>query len=466
MRFRPPGRPVCVVVLAALSAAAVPMAHAQLVPPASAVSRLPTPLTLQEALSIALRQQPQQYIARTQTTQARGQRTQAQALYYPTLTPTYQFGVNRQTFYGRDLGGGLRDRVNESQGGTGVLALRQNIYDGGRRELTNAQSRRSLEGAAAGEANARQQIILGVTQTFYDLLRAVDLVRVAQAQVARAQQIVDLTQAQIDAGVVARKDIYQSRADLANAQVSLLQNRNLVRTTSASLKNAMGVETDDVVQPAPLATATGQLPAVPDAGPQRTLAQYVQQAYVSRPDLRQQRSSVAISELAVKRARIEAGVLITSDYALDLTPINDRGSKGTDSRFAVTGSYPLFDAGFLRAAVRIAQAQRDAAKDQLEQLRQNVRLDVEQGYVQRTEALERTRLAQTAVEAAQVNFDAARAARREGAATVIDVTQAQLTLTQAQNQYVTAIYDFYTADARLRRAIGQNEITASGTTGP
>ena len=77
-----------------------PAARAQVAPSASAVRALPTPLTLADAVAIALRQQPTEYLARTQITSANGQKAQARAQYFPTLTPTFQYQDTRDTFYG------------------------------------------------------------------------------------------------------------------------------------------------------------------------------------------------------------------------------------------------------------------------------------------------------------------------------------------------------------------------------
>ncbi len=310
-----------------------------------------------------------------------------------------------------------------------------------------------------GDANTRQTTILSVTQAFYQLLLALDLVKVAQAQVARFGQTVDVTQAQIDAGTVAAKDIFQARADLANAQVTLLQDQNQVRLNSATLKNVLGVAAPGVVQPAPLVPGNA-LPPLPPDGPGGTLDAAFAQALAGRADLRQQQAAVAGQETALAQARREAGFTVSGDYVLTYQATSDVGPRGADSQFLVTGSYPLFDAGGRRGAVRIAQAQRDAARDQLEQVRQQVRLDVEQAYDTRATNMEAARLAQAAVTAAQVNYDAVTAARREGIGTVLDITTAQATLTQAQNGYVTAIYNFYIADAQLQRAVGGSDAAA------
>ena len=442
----------------------------QVVPPAP--TALPSPLTLQAAITIALRQQPQIYIARTQITQASGQKLQAQSQYYPTLTPRYQFQSRRQTFLGLStntvtaptttspISTVTQTTTNQAalvQGGGLSVSLNQNLFDGGAREAANSQARRAVDAADFGSLNTRQATILTVTQDYYQILLAQDLVKVAQAQVVRYQQAVELAQAQIAAGTLAAKNVYQAQSDLANAQVTLLQNQNQRQLASAALKNALGVATSAPVDPAPL-SAADQLPPLPLPGPALTVDAALTTAYAYRPDLRQQQAIVESQNAALQLAKRQAGLTVRGDYALTYQATNDLGARGTDSQILLTGSYPLFDAGNVRGAVRIGEAQRDLARNQLEQIRQQVRQDVESAVGTRATNLQEAQLAQAAITAAQVNFDAAIAARREGIGTLLDITIAQATLTQAQNQYVTAIYNFYTADAQLQRALGQNDV--------
>lgn len=503
--------------LLALMLAFAPPATAQVVPPAP--QSLPTPLTLSQAIAIALSHQPDQFIARDQQTQAQGQKLQAQSRYYPALTPSYQYQNNRQNFYGLNSGGSTvitTPGTTTTGGGTGTgttgtgmgsggtvvdpggtgatgtgstgtgstgttgtgtstvtqstsvnevsvvrgggltVGVSQNLFDDGTRETVNTQARRAVDAANFNTLNTRQNTVLVVTQNYYQLLLATDLVKVARAQVARFQQAVDVTQAQITAGTAPAKDVYQARSDLATAQVTLLQNQNQVLLASASLKNALGVASTAPVQAAPLA-AGDALPPPPPVGKAVTFEQALAAAFTQRPDLRQQEAIVQSQNAAVRLARRQAGLTLRGDYVLTYQATNDTGARGTDSQFLVTGSYPLFDAGSARGAVRIAQAQRDVAANQLEQVRQQIRLDVEQSYNTRAVNQQAAGLAQAAVTAAQVNYDAAVAARQEGIGTVLDITTAQATLTQAESQYVTAVYNFYIADAQLQRALGQND---------
>lgn len=489
-------------------------ARAQVAPPAP--TSLPTPLTLSQAVAIALAHQPQQYSARAQTSQALGQRQQARALYFPVFTPSYQYQNNKRNLYGLNTGtgtittttggtttgptagptptpggtgsggtttggtttsptspvsgtgttgttvttGGTAGEVSIVRGGGLSLSFTQTLIDNGAREATNAQARRAVDAATLNEADTRQATILAVTQDFYQLLLSQDLVLVAQAQVARYQQTAAVTQAQIQAGTVAGKELYQAQADLANAQVTLLQDQNQVATASAALKNVLGVESDAPVQPAGLA-APGQLPPLPANLAAASLDASLQAAYADRPDLRRQATLVQSNLSALRAAQKRAGVSVSADYVLDYQATNDVGTRGTNSQLLITGSYPLFDAGSARGAIRIAQGLLDVSRNALLTTRQQVRQDVEQALGTRNESLAATRLAQAAVTAAQVNYDAAIESRRAGVGTLLDITTAQATLTQAQNQYVSAVYNFYIADAQLLRAIGRNDVGAA-----
>jgi outer membrane protein TolC len=434
-------------------------AAAQVVPPAP--TSVPDPLSLSQAISIALAHQPQQYIAATQRTSASGTVTQAQAQYFPAVTPSYTYEHDSAARFASGIG----HTNNTTSGSTVSVDITQQIFDTGKRELTNAQARRGVDVAKYNSVDVQQQVIDNVTRDYYNLLRAIDLVKVAESQVKSAQTEVDQVQAQITAGTSAAASIYQARATLANSQVTLLQDQTGVTNASATLKNDLGVDSNSVVDPVPL-VAGDQLPPPPPSTPEKSLADYVAIAYANRPDLKAQQAEVERQNEAVKIAQLGTLPQLAGTYDFVYDPVNDFGTTGSDSRLMLTASYPLFDAGSSRAAVRIAQASRDAAKDTLQADQNNVHLAVEQALATRTQALNSATLAQTALQAAQVNYDSAVAQQREGLLTVVDVITAQATLAQAQQNYVGTVYDFYVADAALRRAIGQNDVPASSTASP
>ncbi|HEY3328714.1 MAG TPA: TolC family protein [Capsulimonadaceae bacterium] len=420
--------------------------HTAIGAPATPVA-VPSPLSLDNAVAIALRNAPTIEAAKAQVAQADALKQQAQAGYYPSVTPKYSYQNRRQT-----LGSG-----NSTLNGSGLsVTLTQTLYDGGLTEANNAQARRLVDATQFSQTDSRQALILSVTSGYYDLLAAIDQVKVAKAQVARYKAALDVTQGLVTAGVTAAKEVNQSQADLANAQVTLVQYENNARIASINLKSIMGVEVDGDIQPVAISN-TDTLPTVPVPTALQPVAECVAIAYANRADLSSQKATLENKRIAVNLANREAGVTVNGGYSLGYQATNDIGPTGTDSLLAISASYPLFDGGYVRAKVRSSKADVDYAAAQLRQIRLQVRNEVETAYANRSTALTAVTLSQAAVKAAQVNYDAALAAQRLGAGVALDVTTSQATLTQAQVQYVNSVYTYYIADAQLSRAVGMNE---------
>ncbi|MDX1934962.1 MAG: TolC family protein [Capsulimonadales bacterium] len=469
-------------------------------PPAPGITpgALPASLTLDQAISFALRLQPTVANAVANREAAAERRLATQSRYYPTVTPVYQF-VDQYSF-GRvnQFVGGSVGVITVSQGRTSTTKQAQigasvNLFDSGERELSARQARQSLRAAEYNETNARQTVIGNVADAYFSVLRTEALVRVSQAQVTRAQNTLDVVTAQAEAGVTARKDIFQAQADFLNAQVNLLQAQNNAAIAQATLKQSIGVVggeplrlaeviLPDVNTPISAVPAPPQSPAANQTTPARPPgegvragedAQLIDQlsatAYRTRPDIAANRQNVEVQRTSASLARVETGVQVaasaTAADQFDADRFNS--SIGNNRQFNLSLSYPLFDGGFVRSNFRASQATARAAEAQLLNLRQQVTVEVEQAY--RTLAQNRASLpaSAAAVQAARINYEAAILSRKEGVGSIVDVITAQTALVQAETNYVQAIYNFYAADARLARAVGQAEkISRIGQTAP
>ena len=435
---------------------------------------LPSPLTLADAIRAALRLQPDIFASQADRDAAQQRLRQANAAYYPTVSPQFSYGRSYANANGRGFGAESRN---------GDVSLRYRIYDTGLRDASARSSRAGLRASEFAESDTRQAVVSNVATYYFSVLRNQALVRVAEAQVTRAQNTLELTRAQVEAQVAAAKDIYQAEADLLNAQVNLLTARNNANLAQAQLKFSIGLvggsgltlpdvpaptdatPTTATLAPDPAATATGGTGAGATTGPQTppspattgdeaTINNYIELAYRTRADVARVAAGIDQNRAAVQLARINNGVLVTTDAAIGYQFAPDTGNN---RQINAQVSYPLFDAGSSRAAVRAAQANQRAAELQLESLRQQVAVNVEQTYRQLTLARASVPAAEAAQRAAQINFEAATESRREGVGNIIDVITAQTQLVQAQTNFVQAVYDFYVADSQLARAVGQAE---------
>lgn len=437
------------------------------VTPTPVPTTVPDPLSLQQAITIALQHQPNQYAAQAQQTEAAGTVMQAKSQYFPTVTPTYTYEADSNAAYSPAAGELARLPAGSvpTSGSMVTIDASELLFDNGKRELANAQARRTNDIANDDARNTTETTIDAVTEDYYNLLMATDLVKVGQSQVDSAQIELNLVQAQVTAGTVAASSTYQAQATLANAQVTLIQDQTSVSNAAAALKAELGVGPAATIDLVPLAPGDA-LPPPPAPGPATTLAQYLQTAYDNRPDLQAQQAMVGYQEIGVKQAQLNAGLQFAGTAYYLSTDQNSFGSTSSDERFMLTATWPILDFGYYRGAVVTAEGMADSAKDSYDSLKLSVNQAVEQAYVSRNQAESAATLAQAALKAAQVNYDSTVAMQKEGLATVVDVTTAQVTLVQAQDQYVTAIYNYYIEDSALSRAIGQNDINPTGAAAP
>ena len=412
---------------------------------------LTKPLTLDRAIRIGLARQNSIAIAQTDIEIANARLTQARSSFFPTVTPSYQFQTNlvpSKRFdpisQQRIANGTFSQETNSS----GIIA-RQVIFDSGRRETSVNLSRRNTFAAQYGLGDQRQNVVLNVTQDYYNLLRDKELVRVQEESVRRAETTRDVIKAQAEAGSAAQSDILQAEADLANARVALLGAQNDYNVAQASLKNAMGLVTSN-----PIVLPNTEIPT-PDTKPDPIgLEKYVQRSYLNRLDIKQQQERVYAQGYSVRLAQINNGVTldatVSEGFAAD--PVS-----GEERTFTVALSYPLFDGGNTRAAVRENKAALESARRSLDQLEQVVRLNVETSYLTREQARQRIIATQLAVQAAQLGYEVALEKQKQQLVNIPEVINAEVQLINAQVSSVQAIYDFYIADAALQRDIGIND---------
>ncbi len=502
-----------------LGLAPVSSAQAQDAPPvnsptaASAITApttAPEPFTLGSLIALALRSQPS--LAQAQALRdASAQRViQGRSSYFPTVAPNYTY-TNNYSFTPTSQFVPTFDPVTGVQnGGSYVTLSRGRIFNSKQadisasyrlfdntREFSNRQTRQNLRATTYGTLDTRQSVIANVANGYFQALRNEALVRVAESQVERARNTLAVIQAQVEVGVAARKDTLQADADYQNAQVSLLQAQNNTQIAQAQLRNAIGIIgnnpaagtgiglgtgtrlplaevppptsetplTADITTAAPAAAASVAAPTqggspIAQERPSLSLTgdgteaigQLLSVAYRTRPDVLQAQQSLEVSKTSVRLRQVNAGLQLSADVGVgyQITP-----TVGNNRQVNIAATYPLFDGGLVRSQVREAQAGVRSTEAQLDTLKQQVAVEIEQSF--RSLALARASLpaALAAQQAAQTNYDAALESRREGVGSLVDVITAQTSLVQAQTNYVQAIYTFYGADAALARAIGQ-----------
>src|SRR5206468_4479611 len=180
-------------------------------------------------------------------------------------------------------------------------------------------------------------------------------------------------------------------------------------------------------------------------------ARLAEDALRMRPEYRQARLNAEANEARLRRS--------FRDFFPDITAGGFYGATRGDLNEAweinLNLNWTIFDGGNRIARYREARAVLDASQSRVKATELDISREVEQSINNVIEADERIQAAQVAVASAQENFRLAQGRFDAGVGTILELTDAQLALTQAQNAEAQALADYRIALARLDRAVGR-----------
>jgi outer membrane protein len=184
-----------------------------------------------------------------------------------------------------------------------------------------------------------------------------------------------------------------------------------------------------------------------------SLEESLAEARRNHPQLLQEQASVEAAQADLRLAGLRRRPIFTTTTSFNLNPRDERTKS--DWNFVAGVAMPIWDAGVTRAREQDARYQVESAQAREEQTQIDISTSVQQAVLNIQNAAERLDASRIAVESATRNLEAANERYRQGVVTVIEITTAQLNYFEAQNNAVSALYDYYIAQAQLQRAVGR-----------
>lgn len=336
--------------------------------------------------------------------------------------------------------------ITEYQGLAGVVG---EADLSGKLRATLRRNHALLAAAHAGAEVERRNLILATVENYYGLGLTVARRRAAELNLNSAQEFERTTELLVTGGEVAQVDLVRARLLTTARQDELEQARAAETAAAESLRVLIGYA------PAAPVVVTDLSTAQPAAG---EVDEFTAETITQRPELRQleaQRS--AITEEA-KQARSERRPQITysinGGFATDaLRPAPLRDHAGMQATVGVT--IPLFDWGASKSRERQAQLRLQALDSTRLLALRSFNQQFAAARAMALSAANRISLTRAGVTDAERNLDISIARYRAGEAQIIEVTDAQTTLTAQRAALYQALYDYQVALARLRQATGQ-----------
>ena len=403
-------------------------------------------LTLQQAETIALQNHPQIQAAQHEVNYSNQQIVENRAAYSPTVTG------NLTGSQGNDLArigaGDLSASRLFNRFGQGVV-VRQLVTDSGRTSNLIGSSRLQAQATAQSAQATRYDVLLQVTRSYFDVLHAQAVVKVAEQTVSARQLLSDQVTELARNSLKSQLDVSFAEVNVSQAKLLLLRAQDNVQQAFAQLGRAMGSD-----QPANYQLADEPLPTAPPATPDQLVAQ----ALGNRPELASLRfsrdASYKFADAEKDLSRPTVSVLAVGGF---VPFINSPAGSAIPAEYEGVGanvSIPVFN-GHLFSARREAALERAMESDQrLRDQQQRISRDVRVAWAGANDAYQRIDVTAQFLRQAALALDLAQGRYNLGLSSIVELTQAQLALTEAEIENLNAKYDYQTQYSALQYTQG------------
>ena len=410
-------------------------------------------LTLDEALRRGLRNNLGSLSQGAAVLQAQGQRVVAKSGLLPTVNAAASEVFERENL--RTLG------VN-FPGFPIPTAVRFNYIDGRAAELNqsvfdlvrikNLQSASAnLKASLQSARNARDLVVLAVGGSYLQLVATQSRIAAAQAQVESSRAVSQQAADRFHAGLAARLDAERAQVQLQTDQQRLRSLQGDRDSQKLQLARVIGLPLGQVFNTADEYHYT----PVSDL----TVDSALQRAFQTRSDLLAATSGVRAAEEGLKAAHAERAPQVTVQGSFGGAGVTPSNHATSVYQVAGTVTIPLYEGGRIHGDVQQAQATVQQRRAELENARGQVDQDVRQAFINLNSAADQVGVAQSNVTLSHDSLQQSRDRFAAGVADTVELVQAEQTVVQADNDYITAVFEHNLAKISLARAMGNAEQT-------
>jgi len=410
-------------------------------------------LTLEDSIKLALEQNPFYLAEKAKEDQASYMVREAVSSFFPALNAqgTHILDKKVMTIEMPSFVPGMppqRIKLDFTRDYQFSLSFSLPLSAGGRLVSGYKQANYNLMSTKEAIRQSMQETVFNVKKAFYGYLLAKKFVEVSEEAVSLADKHWKNVKSLYDVGMASKFDLLRSEVQVANLKPQLIRAKNGLSTAELGLKTLLGL---DLKQPIEVKGELSykEFEANVDAG--------VAQALANRPEINQLKFQQQMAAEMLKMARGAYLPTLAIGGAYNYWGNRFKFTKDSwESYYSVNLvlNIPLFN-GFVNSA-KVGESK--AVLRQLDYSRKGfsemVKFEVQEAILSLQQAKESLLSQEKNVEQAQEAVRIADLNYAEGLATNLDVSFAQMALTQAKTNYSQALYDYALALAQLEKAIG------------
>jgi len=412
-------------------------------------------LTLDEAIAMALRQNPFYLATQEKEVQARSQVHEAVSRFLPTLSAQGLDTLDEKLFvleFPSMFPGEPPQKIaiDFTKDYQMALGFSVPLFAGGRLVAGYKQANFGLQASRETVRLSEQETVFNVKRSFYGYLLAREFSAVAEEALALAEKFRENVKNLYEVGMASKFDLLRSEVQVANLKPQAIKARNSIDVAALGLKTVLGVDLDTPIE------VKGELAVPPlDAAAEGV----VEEALAQRPELRQleYQRRMAGEMLKIARGSLLPTLAIGGTYNLWSDALNFRKSSWQNYyTINLSLSLPIFDGFESRARIGQSKAMIRELDWTRKGLSDAIALEVRQAVLNNAQARETLQSQEKNVEQAREAVRIAELNYAEGLATNLDVSTAQVALSQARTNYSQALYDCVISQAQLEKAVGRS----------
>jgi outer membrane protein len=426
--------------------------------PAALDAQEPKPtlvLTLDEAVAMALRQNPFYLATQEKENEARSGVREAVSRFMPSLNAQGLNTLDEKLFvleFPSLIPGQPPQRISIdfTKNYQTALSFSLPLFAGGRLVAGYKQAGYNLDASRESVRLSEQETVFNVKRAFYGYLLAKEFSAVADEALALAEKFRDNVKNLYEVGMASKFDLLRSDVQVANLKPQAIRARNSVEVAALGLKTVLGIGLDTPIE------IKGELAAPP---PETVSEAIVEEALAGRPELRQldYQRRMAGEMLKIVRGSVLPTVGIGGAYNLWSDSLSfKKGSWQNYYAINLSVSLPLFNGFESRARVGQSRAMIREIDWTRKGLSDAIAFEVRQAVLNNNQARETLLSQEKNVEQAREAVRIAELNYAEGLATNLDVSTAQVALSQARTNYSQALYDCVISQAQLEKAVGRS----------
>ncbi|RRB03857.1 TolC family protein [Larkinella rosea] len=418
------------------------------------------PLTMENAVKLALEKNRDLQVANLETTKSAQKVREARGYALPTVSASaqYLYFPQKQVSFlpGSFVGLGENQlatfRVGGSNAFVGGVAVSQPLFQAG--IGSGIRAAQIYENASAEALNeVRAAVITDVKKAYLDVLITQEQLRLQEQSLVRNEQVLKDSRSLLAQGRASRVDTLRAFVSVENLRPTIIRLNSQVEITKTVLKRTMGLDEQEVIDLQDSLHAEKPVFAVPgtdaffeavQARPEVHRLELTEKLNREQIALQTAERAPKLSAIGLIQSQAQANNLKLAEYSWPLS-----------SYVGLQLNVPIFS-GF-RAVSRIQQAviTRQQSETQLVNLKEVVRAQVKIGLSNVEEARLRIETQRQTVAVAELGYRITRDRWKQGIASRLDLSDAEFSLTQAKSNHLQAIYDFLTASVELDRTMGR-----------